>query len=94
MGPPIRQSPQFGEKACKDAIKVFADFLIREPDSRVAAQAIRPITHIIALWIMRIAVHLHNQSFLRTEEIDDAIADDVLATKLIAAKLRTTEMAP
>ena len=94
MGPTVGKAVQAREKLFKHSIDVLADIAVRKPHRHVAAVLVHEISSPILGGDVGVSIDFHDQRFLRAEEIDDAVTDDMLAAKLVAAELRAAETAP
>ena len=87
MGPAVGQRFQFRMQALQHAFDISSNVAVREADRRVPALGVQVITNRISFGVVRIPVYLHNQRFLGAEEVDDTIADHVLAAELVTPQL-------
>jgi hypothetical protein len=55
---------------------------------------IQRITHRVTVRVVSVAIDLHDETLLRTEEVYDGISDNVLPAELVAAELGPAEMRP
>jgi hypothetical protein len=94
VGPWVRKRVQYLSQALNHAIDVLADVGIRKSYGRVTAMAVHLITYSVSRRIVGITVNFDDQRLLRTEEVYNAIANDMLPAKLEAAELRSRDMTP
>jgi hypothetical protein len=79
----------------KHAIEVFHHIAITETDHAAAMIAQESgIPSGVVFRIMRVAVDLHDQSFCRTEEIDDPAADHGLSAELVSLQAAVAQGHP
>lgn len=98
MGPGPRPTVGEGLQPRKDLFEHACDVGTNIPVCKTKhVKAFGAERHIplIVLWdFVRVAIDLNHEAFARTEEVDNEIADYMLAPKLVAAELRTVEMFP
>ena len=94
MGPTVGKAAEFDQQTLKHTFNIRANLRVCETKCLVSTVLVDSIADGIVDRIVGIAVHFDNQSFLGTEEIDNAVADDVLSAELIAVKLRPAKMRP
>ncbi len=94
MGPTIGQRGELIKESSEDSFNILADVLVRKSKRRVASMPVDLVATRITTLVVSVSIDLNNQAFLRTEKIDDAIADHVLAPKLVAAELRSADVTP
>ena len=87
MGPAVGKNFQFRKQALQHAFNVPPDLAVREADRGVTTVSVQAIADRVFFGVMRVAIDLDDERPLRAEEIDDTIADDVLAAELVAAEL-------
>jgi hypothetical protein len=78
----------------KHAVEVFANVRVREAQSSVPSELVHFVATLVSRSFVRVAVDLNDQPFLRAEEVDHAISDDVLTSKFEAPQLRAAEVPP
>jgi hypothetical protein len=93
-GPTIGKAIQRLKQNLEHAVDVRAHVRVREPDSRIAPAPVDLVANAVGGAVMCIAIDFDDERFSRAEEIDDTIADHVLAPELVPAELRTAEPPP
>ena len=93
MGPAVGQVTKLLKESLNHPLYILSNIGIRKSKRRITTHSIDLIPNRVLFRIMRVAIDLDDQCFLRTEEIDDAVSDDVLSAELIA-QLRAADSSP
>jgi hypothetical protein len=80
----------------EDSGKTVLHVIVREPKHMKLAESKRVFAPCVffPLVLMYGAVHLHDESGIQTEEIDDEAVDDLLSAKVIAAETPASQILP
>ena len=94
MGPSVGKGNERFEQACQNPFDVLANILVGESERRVPPKFVQAISTLVPHGIVSVAVDFHDQRFLRTEEINDAVSNHVLPTEFESSELRSANVPP
>jgi len=87
VGPTVGERRKPIQQMRKNAFDVLPHICVRVTDRDEPAMFVQCVSRGVTIRVVSIAVDFHDEALLRAEEVDDAIADDVLTPELIAAQL-------
>lgn len=87
MGPAVGQRAELIKDDRQHPLHIPADIGVREAKGVKSKRLMPLIARLIPQSVVGVAIDLNDQSFLRAEEIHDAVADDVLSAEFAAAEL-------
>jgi hypothetical protein len=94
VGPAVGKRTELCQDDGHNSVHILAYFSIGKADGLISEVPIDGISPSVSVNVMRVAVDFDDKSLLRTEEVGDAIADDMLSPEFEATKLGTAEMSP